>query len=119
MMRLTGRDNGERRSRIPRSRQLGAAVAVMAAAALFNPSAAAAKDEWTLGQPDFVVKIPKQDVPATGVLDYRFLDSDFVMPASEVQAIEDARFAQLAKAPRNMMADEPGFAGAPVPEGFP
>lgn len=43
MMRLTGRDNGERRLRIPRSRQLGAAVAVMAAAALFNPSAAAAK----------------------------------------------------------------------------
>jgi hypothetical protein len=43
MMRLTGRDNGERRLRTPRSRQLGAVVAVMAAAALFNPPAAAAK----------------------------------------------------------------------------
>ncbi|MGE3988745.1 cbb3-type cytochrome c oxidase subunit I [Pseudorhodoplanes sp.] len=44
-------------------------------------------------------------------------DSDYVMPASAVQAIEDARFAQLARAPRNEMADEPGFAGEPVPEG--
>jgi cytochrome o ubiquinol oxidase subunit 1 len=33
-----------------------------------------------------------------------------------VKAIEDARFAQLAKAPKNAMEDEPGFAGQPVPE---
>jgi cytochrome o ubiquinol oxidase subunit 1 len=38
------------------------------------------------------------------------------MPASDVKAIEDARFAHLAKAPKNEMADEPGFAGQPVPE---
>jgi cytochrome o ubiquinol oxidase subunit 1 len=43
-------------------------------------------------------------------------DTDYVMPASEVKKIEDDRFAQLAKVPRNEMADEPGFAGAPVPE---
>ena len=43
-------------------------------------------------------------------------ESDFVMPASQVKEIEDARFAQLAKAPKNEMADEPGFAGQPVPE---
>jgi len=43
-------------------------------------------------------------------------DPDYVMPASTVQAIEDARFDQLAKAPRNEMEDEPGFAGQPVPE---
>jgi cytochrome o ubiquinol oxidase subunit 1 len=44
-------------------------------------------------------------------------DSDYIMPASAVQAIEEARFAQLARAPRNEMADEPGFADEPVPEG--
>jgi cytochrome o ubiquinol oxidase subunit 1 len=43
-------------------------------------------------------------------------DSDYTMTASEVKAIEDARFAQLAKAPKNEMADDPGFAGEPVPE---
>jgi cytochrome o ubiquinol oxidase subunit I len=43
-------------------------------------------------------------------------DTDYVMPASEVKEIEDARLAELAKAPRNEMADDPGFAGEPVPE---
>jgi cytochrome o ubiquinol oxidase subunit 1 len=44
-------------------------------------------------------------------------DTDYVMPASEVKKIEDARFAELAEAPRNEMADDPGYAGEPVPEG--
>ena len=35
---------------------------------------------WELGEPDFLVKLPKQAIPATGVLDYRYVDSDFVMP---------------------------------------
>ena len=43
-------------------------------------------------------------------------DSDYVMPASEVKKIEDARFAELAKAPKNEMENEPGFAGFPAPE---
>ena len=43
-------------------------------------------------------------------------DSDYVMPASEVKAIEDERFAKLARAPRNEMENEPGFAGQPVAE---
>jgi cytochrome o ubiquinol oxidase subunit 1 len=43
-------------------------------------------------------------------------DSDYVMPASKVKAIEDARFAELAKAPRNEMMAAPGFAGEPMPE---
>jgi cytochrome o ubiquinol oxidase subunit 1 len=43
-------------------------------------------------------------------------DTDYVMSASEVKEIEDARFAELAKAQRNAMADAPGFAGEPVPE---
>ena len=43
-------------------------------------------------------------------------DTDYVMPASDVKEIEDARCAELAKAPRNEMADDPGFAGEPVLE---
>ncbi|HUW73922.1 MAG TPA: cbb3-type cytochrome c oxidase subunit I, partial [Methyloceanibacter sp.] len=43
-------------------------------------------------------------------------DSDYIMTAAEVKAIEDERFAQLAKAPKNEMADDPGFAGEPIPE---
>jgi cytochrome o ubiquinol oxidase subunit 1 len=44
-------------------------------------------------------------------------DTDYVVPASEVKKIEGARFAELAEAPRNEMADDPGYAGEPVPEG--
>ncbi len=37
--------------------------------------------KWALGEPDFTVPLPsRQEIPATGVLDYRYLDSDFVMP---------------------------------------
>ena len=43
-------------------------------------------------------------------------DDEFVMTASEVKAIEDERYAKLAKAPKNEMADEPGFAGDAAPE---
>ncbi len=48
-----------------------------------------------------------------GTIIYRASDDDdeFVMTASEVKEIEDARFEQLAKAPKNEMADEPGYAG--------
>jgi hypothetical protein len=49
------------------------------------PAAAAAAvgadaPRWALGEPDFVVKLPRQDIPATGVVDYRFIDSEFEMP---------------------------------------
>ncbi|MDB5328453.1 MAG: Peroxiredoxin, partial [Phycisphaerales bacterium] len=40
----------------------------------------APKPAWQLGQPDYIVQLPKQQVPATGVIDWRFIDSDFVMP---------------------------------------
>jgi cytochrome o ubiquinol oxidase subunit 1 len=43
-------------------------------------------------------------------------ESNYVMPASQVKEIEAARFAELAKAPRNEMEDEPGFTGQPLPE---
>jgi hypothetical protein len=36
---------------------------------------------WALGQPDFVVPLPKpQNIPATGTLKYIYQDSDFEMP---------------------------------------
>jgi hypothetical protein len=35
---------------------------------------------WELGEPDYVVRIPEQEVPATGAVDYRYIDSDFVAP---------------------------------------
>jgi len=47
-----------------------------------DPLAAAVEPpvKWKLGPPDFVVRLPeKQEIPATGVLDYRYLESDFVM----------------------------------------
>ncbi|MEM7398776.1 MAG: cbb3-type cytochrome c oxidase subunit I [Pseudomonadota bacterium] len=53
-----------------------------------------------------------------GTIIYRASDDDdeFVMTASEVKAIEDARFEKLAKAPKNEMADDPGYAGEPAAE---
>jgi peroxiredoxin len=35
-----------------------------------------ARPKWPLGQPDFVVKIPAQEVAATGVLEYRHIKID-------------------------------------------
>ncbi|MEX0902373.1 MAG: hypothetical protein WDZ76_06560 [Pseudohongiellaceae bacterium] len=34
--------------------------------------------KWPLGEPDVVVKIPVQEVPATGVMDYIWVDSGYV-----------------------------------------
>ncbi|MBL9188712.1 MAG: immunoglobulin domain-containing protein [Opitutaceae bacterium] len=31
---------------------------------------------WPLGQPDLVLTIPKQDIPATGIIDYRYITVD-------------------------------------------
>lgn len=39
------------------------------------------QERWKHGQPDYVVPLKEQQaIPATGVLEYRYLDSDFVMP---------------------------------------
>jgi hypothetical protein len=44
-------------------------------------NAAPAAVTWKLGQPDYVMRLPKpQSIPATGTLKYLYLDSDFVMP---------------------------------------
>ena len=41
----------------------------------------AAETVWSLGKPDYVVSLPQQQkIPATGVLDYRYVDADFEMP---------------------------------------
>lgn len=40
-----------------------------------------AESVWQLGKPDYIVPLArKQDIPATGVLQYRYSDSDFEMP---------------------------------------
>src|SRR5258706_7947263 len=42
---------------------------------------AAIDTKWPAGKPDYVVALPKKKtIPATGVLDYRFIDADFEMP---------------------------------------
>jgi hypothetical protein len=33
-------------------------------------------DEWLLGEPDYVVKVPPYAIPATGILDYVYVDVD-------------------------------------------
>ena len=36
---------------------------------------------WKLGPPDFLVPLPKaEEIPATGTLNYRYIDADFEMP---------------------------------------
>src|SRR4051812_8449804 len=52
--------------------------ALVAAAAIKD--VAPAPPDWKLGKPDFVVRLPEQEVPATGAVDYRYIDSDFVVP---------------------------------------
>lgn len=40
-----------------------------------------AAPKWDLGEPDLIAPLPKpQTIPATGVLQYRYVDGDFVMP---------------------------------------
>ncbi|MDB5303219.1 MAG: Alkyl hydroperoxide reductase/ Thiol specific antioxidant/ Mal allergen, partial [Phycisphaerales bacterium] len=42
--------------------------------------AAPAQPAWVLGEPDCLVRIPRQEVPATGTVDYRYIDSSFEAP---------------------------------------
>ena len=39
--------------------------------------------DWPLGQPDLIVTIPKQDLPASGVIDYRYLTVAVPNPADQ------------------------------------
>lgn len=48
---------------------------------LVQVAATAKPVKWDLGEPDLVVPLPKaQTIPATGVLQYRYVDSSFTMP---------------------------------------
>ena len=38
------------------------------------------RPEWVLGEPDYIVEIPRQDVPAEGVVDYRYISVDNPVP---------------------------------------
>lgn len=42
---------------------------------LLNQPKPAPGDVWPLGPPDLVIEAPRQEVPATGVLDYRYADA--------------------------------------------
>ena len=53
---------------------------VLAASTAAVASAKVEKSGWELGAPDFVARIPGQEIPATGAVDYRYIDSDFVVP---------------------------------------
>lgn len=45
---------------------------------------------WMLGEPDFIVKSPKQEVPATGVMDYINIDVD--LPFEEDKWVKAVQF---------------------------
>jgi len=53
----------------------------------------AAKKEWVLGEPDLVVKLNKEDIPATGIIDYRYQEIDIHLEqdvwATAIQVIPD------------------------------
>lgn len=46
---------------------------------LLNQSKPAQGDGWPLGPPDLVIEAPRQEVPATGVLDYRYADAPITL----------------------------------------
>lgn len=46
--------------------------------------------EWSLGEPDFIVKAPKMEIPATGVLDY--IDVDVELPFDEDKWVKAVQF---------------------------
>ena len=46
--------------------------------------------EWSLGEPDFIIKAPKMEIPATGVLDY--IDVDVELPFDEDKWVKAVQF---------------------------
>lgn len=51
----------------------------------FDPLAhsRAKRDEWALGEPDLIVEFPMQEIPATGVLDYKYVPVDINLTKDE------------------------------------
>jgi hypothetical protein len=46
--------------------------------------------EWALGEPDYIVKAPKMEIPATGVMDY--IDIDVELPFTEDKWVKAVQF---------------------------
>jgi len=46
--------------------------------------------EWALGEPDYIVKAPKMEIPATGVMDY--IDVDVELPFTEDKWVKAVQF---------------------------
>ena len=44
---------------------------------------APAGGDWPLGQPDLILTLPKQSIPATGTVDYRYLTLDLTVPTEK------------------------------------
>ncbi|MFM1897734.1 MAG: hypothetical protein RLZZ385_2808 [Pseudomonadota bacterium] len=47
-------------------------------------------DDWQLGEPDYIVKAPKHEIPATGVLDY--INVDVELPFNEDKWVKAVQF---------------------------
>ena len=45
---------------------------------------------WQLGEPDFIIKAPAMEIPATGVLDY--IDIDVELPFTEDKWVKSVQF---------------------------
>lgn len=45
---------------------------------------------WQMGEPDFIVKTPRQEIPATGVMDY--IDVDIALPFTEDKWVKAVQF---------------------------
>lgn len=48
------------------------------------------RNTWQLGEPDFIIKAPKMEVPATGVMDY--IDIDVELPFEEDKWVRAVQF---------------------------
>lgn len=48
------------------------------------------RNTWQLGEPDFIIKAPKMEVPATGVMDY--IDIDVELPFTEDKWVKAVQF---------------------------
>ena len=49
-----------------------------------------ATDDWQLGEPDYIITAPKQEIPATGVLDY--INVDVELPFNEDKWVKAVQF---------------------------
>jgi hypothetical protein len=48
--------------------------------------------EWAFGEPDYIIEIPEQEVPATGVLDYRYTMIPINLPNGEDRYVRASQY---------------------------